>query len=275
MTALPKVVADLLDEWELKTGGEPMPAQAAVVVPVRMADRTAAVLKVSPQHPHVEHEALALQHWHGRGAVRLLKADPHRRATLLERLAPSSLDSLPGLDACDAVAELYGRLHVPAPPQLTLLSAITAGWATQLASARGLPMPPRLVAEAASLARDLARDEATDGVLVHSDLHAGNVLEDNDGDWRAISPKPLSGDPHFELAPMLWHRADVRAPGFRADLRDRFFALVDGAGLDEDRAKAWVVVRVLARINAGVAADPAPDRDWVTSLLSVAKAIRD
>lgn len=270
-----KVVADLLEEWELQARGEAMPADAALVVPVRMADRTAAVLKVGEPSPETAHEALALQHWHGRGAVRLLRADPHRRAMLLERLAPTSLDSLPDLAAAEVVGDLYGQLHLPAPPQLGRLSAITAQWAAELGTARGLPMPPRLVAEGASLARDLARDEATDGLLVHGDLHPGNVLEDNDGHWRAISPKPLSGDPHYELAPMLWHRPDVHAPAFRTDLRDRFFALVDGAELDEERAKAWVVVRILARIAAVVSTSPAPDRSRVTGLLSVAKAIRD
>lgn len=271
MTA--KVVADLLEEWELQERGEPMPGRAAVVVPVRMADRTAAVLKVAV--PGTDHEALALQHWQGRGAVRLLRADPHRRALLLERLAPVALDTLPDLDACDVVAGLYGRLHIPAPPQLTRLSTVAGGWAARLATARGLPMPPRLVAEAASIARELSRDEATDGVLIHTDLHPGNVLEDNNGAWRAISPKPLSGDPHAELAPTLWHRIDLHAPGFRADLRDRFFALVDGAELDEERAKAWVVVRTVARINTEIEANPAPDRGWLTGMVSVAKAIRD
>ena len=24
--------------------------------------------------------------------------------------------------------------------------------------------------------------------------------------WLAIDPKPMSGDPHYELAPMLWNR---------------------------------------------------------------------
>ena len=45
--------------------------------------------------------------------MRLLSADPHRWALLLERLHPTDLDSLAVLEACEVVAGLYARLHVP------------------------------------------------------------------------------------------------------------------------------------------------------------------
>ena len=65
-----------------------------------------------------EHEHLALQRWGGDGAVRLLRADPARRAMLLERLDQRDLTEVPVLEACEIVAGLYARLHVPALPQL-------------------------------------------------------------------------------------------------------------------------------------------------------------
>ncbi len=66
----------------------------------------------------------------------------------------------------------------------------------------------------------------------------------------AIDPKPMSGDPHYEVAPLLWNRWDELAgPGSGQSVRDgvrrRFHATVDAAGLDEDRARDWVVVRML------------------------------
>ena len=92
-------------------------------------------------------------------------------------------------------------------------------------------------------------------MVVHGDLHYANVMADDAGEWLAIDPKPMAGDPHYEPAPMLWNRMDELAgPGavgsVRDGLRRRFHALVDAGGLDEDRARDWVVVRMV--VNAGL-----------------------
>jgi streptomycin 6-kinase len=246
-----------------------------LVVPVRTAMGDDAVLKIAWPHPESEHEALALQRWGGRGAVRLLRADPHRWAMLLERLRPDDLRGLWDVQACEIVGGLYGRLHVPAPPQLRTLSVQAARWADELAAlGRSAPVPHRLVDQARSLARAFAVDPLTDGTLVHTDLHYENVLAAEREDWLAIDPKPRSGDPHYEVAPMLWNRFEELSGRVRQGVRDRFFALVDAAGLDEERARDWVVVRMLVNVQDELAEDGAPDRDWVTTMLTIAKAVQ-
>ena len=75
-----------------------------------------------------EHEALGLQRWGGDGAVRLLSADLHRRALLLERLHATDLDLLPVLEACEVVADLYARIHVPARPPLRSVTSYLDRW---------------------------------------------------------------------------------------------------------------------------------------------------
>ena len=95
---------------------------------------------------------------------------------------------------------------------------------------------------------------------MHGDLHYANVMADDAGEWLAIDPKPMAGDPHYEPAPMLWNRMDeLSGPGavgsVRDGLRRRFHALVDTAGLDEARARDWVVVRMV--LNAGWAVQDA------------------
>ena len=62
-----------------------------------------------------------------------------------------------------------------------------------------------LVEHAAAVARHLLDDPATDGTLVHLDLHAGNVLAGEREPWLVIDPKAVSGDPHAEPAPVLWN----------------------------------------------------------------------
>lgn len=279
---LPALLRDLVVEWELVVDGELVHGNTAVVVPVRLRDSSLAVLKVGWPHPEAEHEALALQHWHGRGAVRLLRADPRRWALLLERLEHRDLAEEWDVAACEIVGGLYPDLHVPAPPQLARLSAVAARWADDLGAA-DLPVPRRLVEQARSLARDLAADPATDGVLVHGDLHFHNVLAvpgatavpADGGGWRAIDPKPLSGDPHVEPAPLLWNRWSELAGDVRGGVRRRFHAVVDAGGLDEDRAREWVIVRTLAVAMQEATTNAVPDRDWITALIATAKAVQD
>ncbi|MFJ2757273.1 aminoglycoside phosphotransferase family protein [Nocardioides sp. NPDC087217] len=273
---LPGLVRDLLEEWSLRPEGEATHGSTALVMPVRTADDEAAVLKIGWPHWEAEHEALALQTWGGRGAVRLLRADPKRFALLLERLHAEDLSELWDVQACEIVGGFYRRLHVPAPPQLRTLSAQAARWASELGEKeRRLPVPPRMVEQARAIARDFAADEATDGTLIHTDLHYENVLQGDREEWLVIDPKPLSGDPHYELAPMLWNRFEEYAGRIRDGVRMRFFALVDAAELDEDRARAWAVLRLIVNVKGELEDNRTPDKDWITAMISVAKAVQD
>jgi streptomycin 6-kinase len=271
---LPRLVGELLDEWSLTLDGEPAHGHTALVLPVRTAAGRPAALKVGWPHDEAEHEALALQHWHGRGAVLLLKADPHRWALLLERLHPEDLGEHWDVQACEVVGGLYRSLHVPAPPQLRRLSDRARWWVDELGTVdRSAPIPRRMIEHARALARDFSGDDATDGRLLHTDLHYANVLAGDREEWLVIDPKPLSGDPHYELAPMLWNRWEELDGRVRDGVRDRFFALVDAAELDEDRARDWVIVRMLVNLKDEVAA-VVPDREAITRWITVAKAVQ-
>jgi streptomycin 6-kinase len=248
-------VDDLLDEWQLTPDGA-----GTSVLRVRTASGRPAVLKLGA----AEHEHLALQHWHGNGAVQLLRADPHRGALLLERLHPEDLADHWDVQACEIVGDLYARLHVAALPQLPRLSEQVLRWADLLA---GAPLPRRLVEQAVALARSFATDDATDGRLLHTDLHYGHVLAGDREEWLAIAPEPLNGDPHFEVAPLLWSRWDELVGDVRRGVRARFHAVVDAAGLDEERARDWAVLRAVVR----AAEEPA----WVTRCVAIAKSVQD
>ncbi len=284
VASLPGVVAGLLDEWQLSTDGWMMHGFCALVAPVRTTGGRPAVLKVSFPDDESEHEHLALQRWGGHGAVTLLRADPRRRALLLERLHQERLDTMWDLEACEVVAGLYGALHVPAPPQLRPLDEYVERWAARLdALPRAAPLPRRLVEQAISLSRDLAADPGTTGTMIHGDLHYLNVLAGDRDPWLAIDPKPVSGDPHFEPAPMLWNRFEeltsASAPSVRDGVRQRFHALVDHAGLDEDRARDWVVVRMVnnacARLFEAAEPDDRETSEHLTMCVTVAKAVQD
>jgi streptomycin 6-kinase len=282
---LPRVFAEVLADWDLRREGSDLwHGFCSLVAPVVTADGTPAVLKVSFDGDEESvHEALALQHWQGDGVVRLLRADPRRRALLLERLHRRDLTDVWDLEACEVVAGLYPRIHKPALPQLATVTSFVERWLGDLArQPRDIPIPHRMVEQTLSLGGDLVADDGSIGRIVHGDLHYENVLAADREPWLVIDPKPMSGDPHYEPAPMLWNRFDEYAGDVRAGVRRRFHTLVDAAGLDEERARDWVVVRMVLNANWSVqdaqqaGRDLHPDeREWITRCIAITKAVQD
>jgi streptomycin 6-kinase len=265
---LGSVTAAQLQRWALRRDGDLRQGSDSVVLPVRTADGQPAVMKIGPHDAEAEHEHLALRRWNGDGAVRLLSADPPRHAVLLERLHTEDLSRLPDVAACEVVAGLYRRLHVPALPQLRTLTSYLAQWTDDFAALpRSAAIPHRLVAQATALSRELAADAAGSGRVLHGNLHYGNVLAADRQPWLAIAPRPIVGDPHYEIAPMLWNRWDELSGHIRGGVQRRFYALVDAAEFDEDRARTWVVVRVVREAIR----DPAQ----LTKYVALAKAVQD
>lgn len=285
LDGLPILHRDVVEEWQLTPDGDPMSGYCSVVVPVLAPDGGPAVLKLGLLDEESEHEHLALRAWGGDGAVTLLRADPRRGALLLERLGPASLTSIGAVEACEVVAERYPRLHRPALPQLRTVTSYVDRWLAALGTMPvDAPLPRRLVEQALSLGRALVAETPAAPVIVHGDLHYDNVLAGEREPWLVIDPKPMAGDPHYEPAPLLWNRWEEMLAGtdLRAAIRRRFHTVVDAAGLDEERARDWVVVRMVLNAHwtiedaqrAGRRPD-AEDRDWITRCVAIAKAVQD
>lgn len=273
---LPKAVAAQLDEWELRPDGAPQNGFCSIVLPVRSEDGEPGMLKIAFPDDESEHEHLALRRWDGHGTVRLLRANPHRRAMLLERLHPRNLNDVWDIEACEVVAGLYRRIHVPAVPQLRPLVDFIRAWNTDLAELpRSAALPHRLVEQALSLGADLVDDPASTGTMIHGDLHYENVLAADREPWLVIDPKPMSGDPHYEIAPMLFDRFDELEGYVRDGVRRRFHTLVDAAGFDADRARAWVIIRMMHDAMWELTENQVPDERYLTTCVAIAKAVQD
>lgn len=275
LDGLPGLVEGLVGEWQLSLDGEPDHGYGALVLPVRTTSGRPAMLKIGWPHPEAEHEHLALKRWAGDGAVELLRADPHRFALLLERLHPEDLTGLWDVEACEIVAGFYPRIHVPALPQLRTLTSYVDRWTADLAAVpTSAPLPPRLVRQAVSIGRAFLADDASVGTMIHGDLHYENVLAADREPWLVIDPKPMSGDPHYEVAPLLFNRYQELAGDFRDGTRRRFHTVVDVAGLDEDRARDWVVFRMLCNAMWGIEQPTTGLHEELTMCVAVAKAVQ-
>jgi streptomycin 6-kinase len=251
VAALPELAVGYLDRWDLRLDGQPRHGVVALVLPVVTADGTRAVLKLSPIEEEHAGEAVALRAWDGDGAVRLLDEDRATWMLLLERLDDSrSLADVPEVtEAVQVIAALLARLTTrAAPPEIRGLGLVVEQMVADApAAARRLAdaAERRLLARWAAAVSEVATEPGDR--LLHWDLHYENVLAADREPWLAIDPKPLAGDPGFELLPALWNRWDevVATGDVRRAVRRRFDLMVDMLGLDRQRAVAWTFGRVL------------------------------
>ncbi|MFC1434294.1 aminoglycoside phosphotransferase family protein [Streptacidiphilus sp. N1-3] len=270
ITALPALAEDCLDRWQLRLDGTPRHGAVALVLPVVRADGTPAALKLQPVDEETAGEPAALRAWAGHGAVALLEADPRTGAMLLERLdAERSLGAVEDdLAALQTLSEiLSGLVAVPPPDGLRRLDDLATAVLVTAAAARQRlsdPADRRLLDACAGSLREVLQEREQEREcgrepvdrLLHWDLHYDNVLAGlpssgretgPEGAWLAIDPKPLVGDPGFDLYPALWNRwADVERSGnVERSLLRRFDLMTEVVGLDRQRAAKWTLGRVL------------------------------
>ncbi|MFE9902044.1 aminoglycoside phosphotransferase family protein [Streptomyces achromogenes] len=243
IAALPDLAAEFLDRWGLRLDGPSMNGVSALVLPVVRADGVRAVLKLQLLDEESEGEPVALRAWDGDGAVRLLDHDPDTGTMLLERLDERRMLAhlADTREAVLVIARLLAHLtSFPAPAGLRRLGDITARMLERTPRALDrIPDPAarRILADCAAAVREVAGEPGDR--LLHWDLHDENVLAAERADWLAIDPKPLAGDPGFELWPALDNRFEA------AEVRWRFDAMTDVLGLDRARARAWTYGRLL------------------------------
>jgi streptomycin 6-kinase len=232
----PSPFAPWLDRWGLKPDGEPIRTPSSRLLPVRRAGRPA-FLKVAT-HPEEKRGGTLMAWYAGNGAAEVLDHDED--AVLLERLAgPRSLASMArsGEDeaACRILCETVARLHAPRPSPPPAAAIPLAQWFAALwprAETDG-----GLYDRAAGLARELLAEQ-TSPVVLHGDIHHGNVLDGGPRGWRAIDPKGLVGDRGYDYANQLCNPDAATAI---AGLSRRFAITAELSGLSRDRLLAWLI----------------------------------
>lgn len=232
-----------LRRWRLRQVGDPHTTASSTLIAVVTDDGMPAMLKIA-HTAEEERGADLLAALDGRGAARMLRRDGE--ASLIERatghgdlveLVRSGRDDEATRILCDAAARIHAAsgdvLGRDAPPRLIDLPT----WYRHLFSyADELEPLHRRGAEFATLLLDDARDE----VVLHGDLHHGNVLDFAERGWLAIDPKALLGERAFDYCNMLCNPSHDRArePG---RLERQFGVVVAETGLEPGRLARWLV----------------------------------
>lgn len=249
LTGLPALVAQIAAGWQIGVGDPFLPGGAtAWVAPARDHAGKDFVLKVCWRHPEALHEADGLRTWAGAGAIRLCRADELAEATvlLLERCRPGTqLRASPPEEHDLVIAGLLRRLWIEPPPGHCFrpLSDMCDYWASRYeerSPAERSCLEPPLAKEGIRLLRELPRSGG-DALLLHTDLHAGNVLAAEREPWLAIDPKPYAGDPAYDVTQHIFNGVFIEHADAGA-LASRMARLL---GLDPGRILLWLFARAV------------------------------
>ena len=268
---LPRVIDRLVDEWGLILRDPVGRGNSSLVIRCSTQNGQPRMLKLMPDHKIASAEAKALRRFAAVGrapAVREFDADVS--CLLMDRVfgAPIADGPAPSLAAIgELLSDLHGADASHSRPIENLddrVEFMFEHWsmrygsdsaALAVTSAEGLDRAWRL-------AIDLV---ATTGsrVLLHGDLHPGNVLRTDAGALQVIDPRACIGDAAFDAVDWVyWPTEDP------AVWPDRCTQLSEEMGVDPERIWQWC--RVFAPMVAGSAAVRRHPESRVSAYASIA-----
>lgn len=237
-------LAPYLASLDLTPDGDAFATPSSVLQPVLFEGRSA-FLKVAT----VAEEAAGgrvMRWWAGRGSAPVLASEGDAlvvaRATGERDLVKVVASGPDGDDEatrvlCRAAVRLHDVTDRPLPDGLVSLD----GWFRDL-FVRASTSPRAFggfYARAAAVATSLL-SAPVDRVVLHGDVHHGNVLDFGEDGWLAIDPKHLIGESAFDFANILCNPTDAvaLAPG---RLGRQIAVIADETGVDAQRMLRWTV----------------------------------
>ena len=253
---VPALASQTAERWSLLLG-DPLPRGAgSVALRCTRSDGSPAVLKLSPDLPVVSEQVAMLTAFGTSGRVpAVLAADVDAGVILLELIEPGTrADELVPRPSAGEWARLLRALHaVAVPPGVPRdLHDQCDGFFTRIGRRTSDPQIARVVGPA-DVERGFSRCQAlvasqTTRVLLHGDLHLGNVLDGGRSRGLvAIDPRACTGDPCFDAVDYLLDGAGLDGVDARCA------ALAEASGLDTGRLIAWcrAVAPIVAIIYLG------------------------
>ncbi|MFE2439834.1 aminoglycoside phosphotransferase family protein [Streptomyces sp. NPDC059409] len=234
--------------------------RSSLVVLVRTAGGSPAVLKLAPRRARPESERAALVHWGGLGAVQVRDegADgvSEEGVLLLERLHPDvSVRSLPEAKALLEAAGTLRRLWVE-PPASHPFETVAERTGRQAKAMRAGAVADAEVAplvDAALAARAELLAEPSEQLLLHGTFRQSKVLAGDRMPWLAVGPDPVVGETAFDLARLVRDRVEdlIAQPSGASTTRRRIKRLAESREVDQDRLRGWTLFRA---VESGVRA---------------------
>ena len=247
-------VARAVDRWAL-TLGEPYPDvyPGNFVCRCTLSNGTQAVIKSEPEHRDDDEflggmDAMVL--YGGRGMVRVLDLARDERIVLMEKVVPGETAWREPIDrALAAVASVMHKLRMAPPTGNSFPDVRTyhRAWPRNVRLYGGPgPIDAELFEIGEKLFLELC-DTSTAPVVLHGDLHYGNVLRSERESWLAIDPKGVIGEPCYEVGDVFRNRVDelYEASDPARAMRRRVEVLADLTGFDRERVRLWALAQAV------------------------------
>ena len=233
-----------LNRWGLTPDGEPFETHTSQLLPVVVVkDGQKAILKITDD----DSERIGCElmvWWNGNGAAKVLAhaagAILLERATGTESLADMSWTGNDA-QACRIICHATSRLHLSrnaSTPALTPLHH----WFRDLA--------PAAKKHGGTLTRctavaNVLLSSPHDEVVLHGDLHHGNILDFGTKGWLAIDPKGLVGERGFDYA-NIFTNPDLAEPTRPVAIEPEIFTqrvniVSEIARIERQRLLMWIV----------------------------------
>ena len=252
---LPEVAQQAVDLRELTVERVQVPGgRSSLVVLVRRADGTPAVLKLAPRRARPESERAALARWGGLGAVQLVEPFAAEGVLVLERLHPDvSVRSLPEAKALLEAAGTLRRLWVepPADHAFETVAERTGRQARVMRDSGGAEVAS--LVSAALEAREALLAAPPEVRLLHGTFRQSKVLSAERVPWLAVGPDPVVGECAFDLARLVRDRVEdlIATPSGASTTRRRVKRLAESLDVDQERLRGWTLFRA---VESGVRA---------------------
>lgn len=270
--APPDLVARYCNQWRLRLGRRLTRGEGSWKAQVWTASGPA-LLKVAVPGTHAAEAVIALSHWDGRGAIRLLESDTAHGVMLVEWCTPATTPmALPPTQNDEVgIAVLRELAVLPPVTPLESLADRLRPVADIIESRFAVTRPPIdqwIVDVAVDTFRHLP-GSANHAVLLHGDFGWLNVLLSERG-WLAVDPEPCCGDAAFDVAHYLGEFRDAD------DIRARLGRYTLELGLDAARVAAYLLAQTVRGLSWWVQAGE--DEETLRSAAranAVAAAYRD
>lgn len=232
-----------LSRWGLTPDGQPLETHTSQLLPVVTKDGQKAILKLTDDDSERNGCELMVW-WNGNGAAKVLAHAAG--AILLERAtgAGSLADmSWSGNDAqaCRIICHAASRLHLPRNASTPALTPLLY-WFRDLAPAA--KKHGGILTHCAEVANVLLSSPQNE-VVLHGDLHHGNILDFGTKGWLAIDPKGLVGERGFDYA-NIFTNPDLADPTKPVAIESEIFAqrvniVSEIAKIERQRLLMWII----------------------------------
>jgi len=244
LTAFPSYLKQLETTWNLRVLNLVEDLSFNIVAFVEGEDGTPYVLKMSPPNEEFRQEVVALKLYDGDGIAKLIRADKQGGAMLLERLRPgvsfwrTDDDELATRTCAELLLQLWRPVEDMSPFR-DLQSWTRALPAYLEQNPNGGALPQNFARKANDLLTELLQEQ-TDPVLLHADLHHGNILSATRQPYLAIDPKGIVGARAFDVTAFLRNPYDLtKRADFKRVLETRLSIFSEMLGLSKEELARW------------------------------------